>query len=242
MSTAPVAIPGVPNRVVARLPARVVEHLRSPLYRNGYALVVATGATSLLGFLYWLLAARRYSPADVGRNSALLASMTFLANLAHLNLTNGLNRFVPTSGPRTPRLVGWSYAVAGGLAVVAALIYVGGIETWSPELTNLVRDNPLAVLAFVAATALWVVFQLEDSVLTGLGRADWVLRRERDLRRGEDRPAGRARPRAAEDGHLRVVDPAAGADRRPDQCPRVPAALPAPRRRPSGRRRADPSP
>ncbi len=175
MSAAPIAIPGIPSWVVARLPARVVEHLRSPLYRNGYALVVATGATSLLGFLYWLLAARRYTPADVGRNSALLASMTFLANLAHLNLTNGLNRFVPTSGRRTPRLVGWSYAVAGGLAVVAALIYVGGIETWSPELTNLVSDNPLAVLTFVAATALWVVFQLEDSVLTGLGRADWVL-------------------------------------------------------------------
>ncbi|HEY3723881.1 MAG TPA: phosphotransferase [Acidimicrobiia bacterium] len=175
MSIAPASIPGIPGWVVARLPARVVDHLRSPLYRNGYALVVATGATSLLGFAYWLLAARRYSPADVGRNSALLASMTFLANLAHLNLTNGLNRFVPTSGRRTARLVGWSYGVAGGLAVVAALIYVGGIETWSPDLTNLVRDNPLAVLAFVAATALWVVFQLEDSVLTGLGRADWVV-------------------------------------------------------------------
>ncbi len=39
--------------------------------------------------------------------------MTFLANLAHLNLTNGLNRFVPTSGPRTARLIALSYTVAG---------------------------------------------------------------------------------------------------------------------------------
>ena len=64
---------------------------------------MATGATALLGFLYWILAARRYSQADVGRNAALIASMTFLANLAHLNLTNGLNRFVPTAGRRTGR-------------------------------------------------------------------------------------------------------------------------------------------
>jgi O-antigen/teichoic acid export membrane protein/aminoglycoside phosphotransferase len=175
VSTVPAAIPGVPRWLEARLPERVVDHLRSPLYRNGYALVVATGATSLLGFLYWILAAHRYSTADVGRNSALIASMTFLANLAHLNLTNGLNRFVPTSGRRTGRLIGLSYLVAGSLAALVALVYVGGVETWSPQLTDLVRQNPLAVAAFVAATVLWVVFQLEDSVLAGLGRADWVL-------------------------------------------------------------------
>jgi O-antigen/teichoic acid export membrane protein/aminoglycoside phosphotransferase (APT) family kinase protein len=167
-------IPGVPRWVVARLPPRVVEHLKSPLYRNGYALIIATGATSVLGLLYWVLAARRYSQVDVGRNSALIASMTFLANLAHLNLTNGLNRFVPTSGRKTGRLIALSYVVAGTLSVVAALIYIGGIEIWSPKLTDLVRENPLAIGAFILATVLWVVFQLQDSVLTGLGRADWV--------------------------------------------------------------------
>ena len=33
----------------------------------------------------------------------------------------------------------------------------------------------MAIGAFILATALWVVFQLQDSVLIGLGRADWVL-------------------------------------------------------------------
>lgn len=170
-----VALPGVPRWVAARLPDRVVEHLDTPLYRNGYALVVTAGATSVLGFLYWLIAARQYSVADVGRNAALISSMTFLANLAHLNLTNGLNRFVPTAGARTSRLIASSYLVAGGLAAVAALVYVGGINLWSPELTNLVRESPLAVAAFVAATVVWVIFQLQDSVLIGLGRSDLVL-------------------------------------------------------------------
>lgn len=173
--TAPVAPPGIPRWVASRLPERVTEHLRSPLYRNGYALVMATGATAVLGLLYWILAARRYSQADVGKNSALIASMTFLANLAHLNLTNGLNRFVPTAGRRTGRLIALAYIVAGSLSVVAALIFIGGVEIWSPKLTDLVRENPLAVGAFVLATVLWVVFQLQDSVLVGLGRADWVL-------------------------------------------------------------------
>jgi O-antigen/teichoic acid export membrane protein/aminoglycoside phosphotransferase len=168
-------VPGIPRWLVARLPARVTRHLDSALYRNGYALVLATGATALLGFLYWLLAAQHYSKEDVGLNSALIASMTFLANLAHLNLTNGLNRFVPTAGRHAGRLVALSYVVTGALAVVIALVYVGAVDFFSPELTDLVRENPIAVASFVGATLLWVVFQLQDSVLTGFGRADWVL-------------------------------------------------------------------
>jgi O-antigen/teichoic acid export membrane protein/aminoglycoside phosphotransferase (APT) family kinase protein len=174
--TAPGTVhPGLPRWLSARLPPRVSEHLSLPLYRNGYALMAATGAGAALGAVYWAVAANQYSTADVGRNSALIASMTFLANLAHLNLTNGLNRFVPTSGSRTGRLIGLAYLVGGALSIVAALVYVLGIELWSPDLTDLVRQNPLAVGAFVLATVLWVVFQLEDSVLIGLGRADWVL-------------------------------------------------------------------
>jgi O-antigen/teichoic acid export membrane protein len=174
--TAPsTASTGIPKWIAARLPARFAEHLDSPLYRNGYALVMAVGAGAVLGAVYSVVAARMYPTADVGRNLALIASMTFLANLAHLNLTNGLNRFVPTAGRETKRLVAWSYGVAGVLALVAALVYVGGIELWSPELTDLVRQHPAAVVTFVVATALWVVFQLQDSVLIGLGRSDWVF-------------------------------------------------------------------
>ena len=167
--------PGLPKWLFSRLPPRLAAHLDTPLYRNGYALVLTAGTTAVLGFGYWLIAARRYSVADVGRNGALIASMTFLANLAHLNLTNGLNRFVPTAGKRTAKLIWLSYLVAGALSIVAALVYVGGIDLWSPELTHLVRDNPLTVLAFALATAVWVVFQLEDSVLIGLGRGDLIF-------------------------------------------------------------------
>jgi len=42
-------------------------HLTVPLYRNAYALMLNTGVTGLLGLLYWLLAARHYTPVEVGR-------------------------------------------------------------------------------------------------------------------------------------------------------------------------------
>src|SRR5207302_4108548 len=40
------------------------------LFRNGYALIASSAVTSLLGMVFWVVAARRYSPRDVGLNSA----------------------------------------------------------------------------------------------------------------------------------------------------------------------------
>ena len=234
----PAAIPGVPRWLAARLPARVVEHLKSPLYRNGYALIVATGATSVLGLLYWVLAARRYSQVDVGRNSALIASMTFLANLAHLNLTNGLNRFVPTSGRSTgkadrPLLPRGRRAVGRRCARLHRrhrdlVTDAHRSRARQPDRRRCVRPGDGA-LGRVPAPGLGPHRPGPRRLGTG---------REHDLRRAEDRPARRACGRAAQGGHLRIVGVAADPDRRSDQRARVPTSGPTPRRGPRCRRRA----
>ena len=56
----------------------VIEHLRTPLYRNGYALIASTGITSILGLLYWAIAARTYDTETVGLNSSAISILIFL--------------------------------------------------------------------------------------------------------------------------------------------------------------------
>jgi O-antigen/teichoic acid export membrane protein/Ser/Thr protein kinase RdoA (MazF antagonist) len=146
----------------------------APLVRNAYSLVGSTLATSLLGVAFWVIAARRFTAVEVGVDSALISTMTFLANVAQLNLTNGFNRFVPTAGHRTHRLVVVGYGVTVVLAAVAAVIFLAGAELWAPSLA-FVAHNPEMAGWFVAATMLWTIFALEDAVLTGLGEAHWVL-------------------------------------------------------------------
>ena len=95
--------PGVPpaqGRPAARAAAAagVRARLNVPLYRNGYALVASSGLTSVLGLVYWLMAARLYTPQAVGVSAALISAMTLLANLAQLNLKSALNRFLPRAG------------------------------------------------------------------------------------------------------------------------------------------------
>jgi O-antigen/teichoic acid export membrane protein len=152
---------------------KFLAHLREPLYRNGYALVLSSGLTSALGMGYWILAARLYSTEVVGINSAILSMMMFLGGAAQFNLVNVLNRFLPRAGRDSGKLIGIIYLVTSTAALIASLVYLFGINFWSPSLNFLV-DSPLSALAFTLATISWCIFALQDGALTGLRQATWV--------------------------------------------------------------------
>jgi O-antigen/teichoic acid export membrane protein/aminoglycoside phosphotransferase len=156
----PVSLTGGPKR-------------RQALYGSGYALVLSSGLTSAIGFLFWIVAAREYSQEVVGNSSALLYSMMFLAGAAQLNLPNVLVRFVPVAGRRTHRLVITAYVVGGGLATVVGVGFAAGAHRWSPELAQ-VLNGWSAVLAFGLACGMWAIFVMQDGVLTAVRRA-WVV-------------------------------------------------------------------
>ena len=82
----------------ARMSVAVAAHLRDPMRRSAYALILATGLTSGLGLVFWALAARWLPTATVGVGAALVSVMALLANLSTLGLRNGLIRFLPTAG------------------------------------------------------------------------------------------------------------------------------------------------
>jgi O-antigen/teichoic acid export membrane protein len=171
--TAPQGAPPAPDTAVAGRWERLRVHLADPLYRNGYALVASSGITSILGLVFWFVAARRFTPEVVGVGSATISAMVLLANLGQLNLVNALNRFVPRAGPVTGRLIAGSYAAAMALGGLAAIVFLIGLDSWSPDLAEL-RNRPVLGIWFVIATMAWTVFVLQDGALTGLRRATYV--------------------------------------------------------------------
>jgi GT2 family glycosyltransferase/O-antigen/teichoic acid export membrane protein len=143
------------------------------LFRNAIALLVTTAITSILGVLYWLLAARNYSVAEMGTANAEIAATQLLSGLAQLNLVAGLPRFVPTAGVATRSFVLRSYAVTVALSVGAGCAFVALLPNQA-YLHPLGVPSALMACWFVLAVAVWSVFTLQDSVLIGLRQALWV--------------------------------------------------------------------
>jgi O-antigen/teichoic acid export membrane protein len=154
--------------------ARVQRLFRTPLVRNGYSLIASTGMTSVLGLLYWVLAARLYTPKEIGLNAALLSTMLALGGVAQLNLGSVLNRFLPSMGRSTARrIILGAYAAAALAALLSCILFLLGVDAWAPSLRMLGENQWLSVW-FTAATMIWTVFALQDGVLAGLRKAIWV--------------------------------------------------------------------
>lgn len=152
---------------------RFIAHLRLPLFRNGYALILGAGASSVLGMFYWLLAARTYSPGILGLNSAMISALMLLSEVSQLNLTSAMIRFIPRAGRGARQLVRWAYICSSIFAITVSLVFVAGIPIWAPAL-EILRSNLAMIGLFTAATVLWGIFALQDDILIGLRQAVWV--------------------------------------------------------------------
>ncbi|MGE5141639.1 MAG: hypothetical protein ACM3JD_19410, partial [Rudaea sp.] len=113
---------------------QLIGHVRTPLFRNAYALIFSSAATSVLGIAYWALAARYYPTEIVGLNSAAIAATLLLSSISILYLDGAFIRFIPRAGRNTKRLVLYAYLVASTLSIVVSLAFLVGIKFWSPAL------------------------------------------------------------------------------------------------------------
>jgi len=155
------------------VPVSIRAHLAAPLYRNAYFLIVGAVVASVAGFLFWALAARRYSSHVVGLNSAAVSAMIFVSGVSQLGLNAVLVRYLPGAGTSTRRFVLVSYGVAGGTSAAFGLVAAVTSGGWAPILEFLGSD-PRWLAMFVIATVAWTIFSLQDSVMTGLRQTHWV--------------------------------------------------------------------
>jgi O-antigen/teichoic acid export membrane protein/tetratricopeptide (TPR) repeat protein len=152
------------------IPARVLDALRDPHYRTGYALVANTIGTTAVGFFYWVAAAHLYDRQALGRCSALVSALIVVSSLAQLDLPTILPRFLPQAGRSAGRFIAYGY----GASSVAALAVGVGFVTILPRLSSqwqFLRTSPSLAVLFVVALVMWGIFALEDAALTGLHRA-----------------------------------------------------------------------
>jgi O-antigen/teichoic acid export membrane protein len=147
--------------------------LGDPMLRSGHALIAGASLTQAIGVAYWVIAARIYPVAVVGRNSAALSIMLFLSGVAELNMMSTLVRFLPTSGTRTVRLILGVYATSTSIAAVIGAAFLYLIPHVEPQL-GFVRTGPYVALWFVFSIVAGTIFVLEDSALTGVRAAPFV--------------------------------------------------------------------
>lgn len=138
------------------------------LIRNTIALVGTQAVTSVLGFVYWWLAARQFPAASVGLASAAVSAMTLLGTLGMLGLGTLLISELPRQRPRAPQLVTTAVLIAGGVSALLGALFALLAPFISSELGVFAEINGLIVFALGAAvTGMGLVF---DQAAVGVMR------------------------------------------------------------------------
>jgi O-antigen/teichoic acid export membrane protein len=146
-----------------------VAALRDPLYRSSYALVANTAGTTVVGIIYWAVAAHLYSRQALGRAAALVSALILVSTFAQLNMANTLPRFIPKAGRFAGKFVAYSYGASACAALVGGLAFVTILPRLSTQ-WHFVSDSRALAVAFVVAAVVWGVFSLQDVALLSLRR------------------------------------------------------------------------
>ncbi|NOZ76368.1 MAG: oligosaccharide flippase family protein, partial [Euryarchaeota archaeon] len=124
----------------------IKNHFRDPLYRNSYYLMANTITGVGAGFLFWLFAARFYSPEEVGIATAIISAMNFLVIISLLGLNFSIIRYLPEEKEKS-RLINTCVTLVSATSASIALIFILAVNHITPSLEIL--KEPIYMVLFV---------------------------------------------------------------------------------------------
>lgn len=148
------------------------QHLSDPLFKNAYFLMFSSVTSAGSGFFFWLFATRFYSTAEVGLASAIIAAMGLLGMISMLGFDISLVRFLPEQEDKA-ELINSCLTISFIFSFALTMIFIAGIELWSPSLI-IIKENKLLLLLFVVFTVIVPLHGLQSSgVFVGFRKTEY---------------------------------------------------------------------
>lgn len=173
-------MPGVPRRNVTvarrRVPTSLQALRHDLLVRNSVFIMLTTVVNSLLGFVFWVIAAHLYPTSTVGLAAAFVSAFSLAAVLANPAVHSGLTQVLPNAKPGRE----WSVIVNGGLFIgtVAAIIWGILLVPLLPLLSHQfdgILHNPVAFAGFVVGVIATVTGLIVDYLFVAERRSENML-------------------------------------------------------------------
>jgi O-antigen/teichoic acid export membrane protein len=124
--------------------------------------LLSTALQAVLGFAFWVLAARLFSAPEVGRATSLISATTLIGFIALFGLNSTVVRFLPTSQHKNV-IITVALALVGSAGMVVAIAYVFALPIIAPQLRFL-GENAFFALGFVLLAGASAVNLLTDSI------------------------------------------------------------------------------
>lgn len=133
------------------------------LYRGSLLILFTSVLTSGFGFIFWILAAKLYTPEEVGVATAVISLITLVVLVSRFGLDQTLIRYFPTHGQSN--IIGTSLVITTFFAIIFGLVVVIGADILPGDFQIFKAQNHQILLS-----SLFVLFIVANSLtnITGL--------------------------------------------------------------------------
>lgn len=154
--------------------AAIVRHFHSDsLYRNSIYLMMSTAIMSLLGFFFWIINARLFSPQQVGIATTLISTTNLLATFNLIGLNQGIIKYLSNTTNKNTLLNSVLLTIIA-TSVISSSIFIIGVESFSPKLTFL-NDNLLYSIIFIFFIIIASLNSITDSIFISERRTIFIF-------------------------------------------------------------------
>jgi O-antigen/teichoic acid export membrane protein len=148
---------------------KIIYQFKNPLFRNSFFIILTSISAAGFGFIFWLIAAKLYSPGDVGIATALFSSICFLVLLSQLGFDQSLIRFFPNG--KKNEIFYSSLIVIVIATVFLGILFLIGVQMWSPNLSIIYSIYPF----YFAILVSYAIFIISGNVFIALRYGNYFL-------------------------------------------------------------------
>ncbi len=148
---------------------------RDSLFKNSFFMMLSTGVMSVLGFLFWTICTRLFTPTEVGIATALLAALNLITSLSLLGFEISIIRILPQYHNKSA-LLNSCLTIASSFGVVFALLFALLQPMVAPDL-SVVRSNDLILVLFVIFEIVSICSYIFESTFIAYRQSSYVLKK-----------------------------------------------------------------
>lgn len=143
------------------------EIYHDSLIKNAFYLMATNLFNLILGFFFWVIAARYYTPDDVGVISALLSSMFLIAMISALGFPTALVFYLPREHENANRIINSCLIASIAASLAFSTIFISGLGIWAQPLSPVLGSLKHDLLFTAAATASTVSALITGAFIAG---------------------------------------------------------------------------
>lgn len=148
---------------------KIKDHLKDPLYKNSFYLMVSFFLTSIFGFIFWIIAAKLYSPDEVGLGTALISAVSIICLFSYFGFDQSIIRFIPHMDKN--KVFSTSITIVFILTFIFGLIAIASVGLWSQKLIIIQQYS----IIFIAIALLNALTSVTGNTFIGLRKGKYYL-------------------------------------------------------------------